>query len=474
VATRLTRHLVWTAGADTLAGEAVNLQAAIPARHLTALEAAQTQPVQEQPNLDIFTTPHERAVYLLHIGAEVEHALMAQYLYAGYSLGDPQITDPKKQHLAQQWRAMMLEVAREEMGHWATVNNLLTLIGGPLAFEREDYPIPKDLYPFPFELEPLTKKSLGKYVLCEMPNEKTIKALNLEKEIEKIRKLVGAKDDKLSVHRVGIIYDAIAALFSKPVVPKDPKPEPPSFISSSDIQSESIRFQVSPDEWGLGYKDILIETASDRDSALAAIQAISVQGEGSTIGKLEESHFGKFLNIYRHFPDDGDWSPSRNLARNPTTDQDAPLDRRITDPLALLWGGLFNLRYRMLLMFLAHAFRIEAPLKASGRTPRGLLLSWAFGEMYNLRSITEILMTLPMHETDDSLLAGPPFEMPYLLSLGAHDSDRWRLHRDLLVASQQYVQTLRDMSGGLHENYLKGLHSANQSALDQVLTLIGG
>lgn len=466
MATRLTRHLVWTSpGAEV---------AARPARHLAALASTKkAPPAQEKPNLDVFMTSRERAVYLLHIGAEVEHALMAQYLYAGYSLGGPHLSDPEQQRLAQLWRATVLEVAREEMGHWATVNNLLTLIGGPLAFEREDYPIPEDLYPFPFELEPLTKKSLGKYVLCEMPNDETIKKLKLEKEIEEIRKVVGVGDD-FSVQRVGIIYDAVAALFNKPVRPKDPKPEPPSFIASSDIQGESTRFQVSPDEWGLGYKDILIETAYDRDSALAAIQAISVQGEGSTIDKLEKSHFGKFLNIYRHFPDDGEWAPSRNLARNPTTDQDAPLDQRITNTLALLWAGLFNLRYRMLLMFLAHAFRIEAPLKASGRTPRGLLLSWAFGEMYNLRSITEILMALPLHETDEGLLAGPPFEMPYSLSLGVREADRWRLHRDLLLASQQYVQALRDASGGRYENYLKGLHAANQNALDQVLTLIGG
>jgi hypothetical protein len=474
VATRLTRHLVWTTPAPAPSAGAAGFESEEPAgRHLTALAATKAHPAQEQPNLDIYTTAHERAVYLLHIGAEVEHALMAQYLYAGYSLGGPHLSDPAHQRLAQRWRATVLEVAREEMGHWATVNNLLTLIGGPLAFEREDYPIPANLYPFPFELEPLTKKSLGKYVLCEMPNDETIKALKLEQEMDEIRKVVGLGDD-FKVQRVGIIYDAVAALFSKPVVPKDPKPQPPAFISSSDIQSESLRFQVSPDAWGLGYKDILIETAYDRDSALAAVKAISVQGEGSTIDKLEESHFGKFLNIYRHFPDDGEWAPSRNLARNPTTDQSAPFDRRITNMVALLWGGLFNLRYRMLLMFLAHAFRIEAPLKASGRTPRGLLLSWAFGEMYHLRSITEIMMALPLHEAGDSLLAGPPFEMPYSLSLGVREGDRWRLHRDLLLASQQYVRALREESDGRYESYLKGLHTANQSALDQVLTLLGG
>lgn len=474
MATRLTRHLVWTSIDSQPAADSADLLKAGAAPQLVKLVTVKAPGVQEQPNLDVFSTPRERAVYLLHIGAEVEHALMAQYLYAAYSLGGPQLTTPEHQRMVHRWKATVLEIAREEMGHWATVNNLLTLIGGPLAFDREDYPIPADLYPFPFELESLTKKSLGKYVLCEMPDEQTIKDLGLEKEMKEIRKFVDADKDKTSVHRVGLIYDAVAALFKPPVQAKDPKPAPPSFVASSDIQSQSIRFQVSPDAWGLGYKDILIETANDRTSALKAIKAISRQGEGSTIGEFDRSHFGRFLEIYREFPDDGDWRPARRIAKNPTTDPYAPLDRRITNKIALLWAGLFNLHYRMLLMYLTHAFRIEAPLKASGRAPRGLLLSWSFGEMYNLRSITEFLMALPLHEGDDEPLAGPPFEMPYSLAIGARDADRWRLHRDLLLSSQMYVDALRKATGKQYEKYLTGLESANQSAIDQVLTLIGG
>ena len=94
--------------------------------------------------------------------------------------------------------------------------------------------------------------------------------------------------------------------------------------------------------------------------------------------------------------------------------------------------------------------------------------------MMQRKSTIAFLMALPLHETKGEVLAGPPFEMPYSLAIGARDADRWRLHRDLLLASKLYVQTLRDCSGGEYENYLKGLHSANQSALDQVLTLIGG
>jgi ferritin-like protein len=458
---RRTRHLTW--------GPAGAVPGA-PGLRAAALDK-RAQAAQEAPSPDFFTAPRDRAIYLLHIGAEVEHALMAQYLYAGYSLGSPHLTKPQQRQVAH-WRRLVLEVAREEMGHLATVENMLTLIGGPLSFDREDYPIPADLYPFPFELEPLTKKSLGKYVLCEMPNEETIAKLHLTKEIDQIRRYVDAEDDVM-VHRVGKIYDAITQLFTAPTVPKEPPPKPPFFIHSGDIQASSIRYQVSASAWGLGQKDILIETATDRSSALNAIKLISVQGEGSTIKNLKESHFGKFLEIYRKFPDEKGWRPSRSVATNPTTDQSAPRNRRITNKLALLWAGLFNLRYRMLLMYVSHSFRIEAPARPSGRTPRGLLITWTFGEMYNLRSIAEILMTLPLHDRGD-LLAGPPFEMPYSLSLPARDPDRWRTHRDLLIESQQYVAELRAASHGEHESYLKGLHSADQSALDQALTIIGG
>lgn len=422
----------------------------------------------------MFMAPRDWTIYLLHVGAEIEQALMVQYLYAAYSLGGPHLTDPAHKKLADQWKATILEIAREEMGHLVTVENTLTLIGGPITFDRQDFPVPADLYPFPFELEPLTKRSLGKYVLAEAPDDATLQALGISDEIDAIKKLVGGVDDRLKVNRVGIVYSAIMNLFQPPVVPQEPGPDPPPFVASGDIQASSLQFQVDPSEWGLGYQDILIETAVDRPSAIAGINAISIQGEGNTIGQFSDSHFGKFLEIYRQFPGEGSWRPSANVARNPTTDSDAGPDRFITNETAFFWAGLLNLRYRMLLMYLQHSFTIESPVADTGRTPRGLLVSWGFGEMYNIRSITEILMKLPLKAEGGDLLAGPPFEMPYSLLLATREADRWRGHRDLLMGSQKYVDKLLELTGVEHEKYLKGLRSSNERALAQVLTLIGG
>jgi hypothetical protein len=464
VPSRLTRHLVWS----PLQHSTTRPLAA----HLELLAAA---PAVEALQFDVPLPPREKAIYLLHIGAQVEHALMAQYFYAASSLGGPHLTDHNQQRTAKQWRDVIVKIAREEMGHLATVENLLTLVGGPLMFEREDYPIPKDLYPFDFELEPLTKRSLGKYVLAEMPTESVVGSLGLTQEINAIRSYVGgdAQKESLTVHRVGLIYDAIQSLFQGATITQEPPEMPDVFVESQDISSDSKRFQARPEEWGLGYSEMLVETAVDRASAKSAIQAIATQGEGSTIADLPSSHFGRFLEIYRRFPDESDWRPARQVARNPTTNPDAPQDRRITNAESLLWAKLFNVRYRMLLMFLKHSFYVENPTQSSETTPRGLLISWSFGEMYNLRSIADILMSLPMRDGEKEPLAGPPFEMPYTLSLATREPGRWRQHRDLILASQQYVNRLKKGKFN-RESYLTGMEQANNEALVQITALLGG
>jgi hypothetical protein len=229
---------------------------------------------------------------------------------------------------------------------------------------------------------------------------------------------------------------------------------------------------VAPGAWGLGCKDILIETASDRPSAIAGVTAISVQGEGSDVeADYTQSHFGKFLAIYRDFPEESDWHASRPVASNPTTNRtvDDPARRIRGD--AAVWAALSNLRYRMLLLYLKHSFYVEVNSDSVTRSPRGALVSWAFGEMYNIRSLSEILMRLPLSEGSD-LLAGPPFEMPYTLALPARSTDLWRSHRDLLTASIELTgKMLAPVQ--IHEKYLRALRAADETAWQQVTALVG-
>src|SRR5271168_1942248 len=76
------------------------------------------------------------AILLLEIAASIEHALMVEYLYAAFSLGGPRVPSPRKPEVAQ-WREIILGIAKEEMGHLMTVQNLLRCLGGPLNLDRE-------------------------------------------------------------------------------------------------------------------------------------------------------------------------------------------------------------------------------------------------------------------------------------------------------------------------------------------------
>ena len=433
---------------------------------------------EENPVYGVFKPPRARAIYLLRILAEVEHSLMAQYLFAAWSLGRRQSDHSQHGRLIRSWKSTILAIAREEMGHLATVQNLITLIGGPVSFAREDYPAKSELYPFAFELEPLTKCSLGKYVLAEMPSDEIVVQLvenNLLRkgEIDEIKDRVRA-ETLLTVHRVGRLYEMLKMLFQAPE-PGASLPNSPvsRFIQAADIQADSIGYQVLPGEWGLGDKDLLILSASSRGDALKAIDQISQQGEGSNITEnFMHSHFGRFLAIYRAFPGE-DEGVSLPLAHNPTIDPTNKMGSRIKNEEACVWAHLFNVRYRMLLMYLIHSFAIEAHTSQSERSAKGLLISFAFGEMYHLRSIGEILMTLPL-DGYGSGLAGPPFEMPDTLEMPLREPDRWRLHRDLILASQHYADKLLGFPGSeSHKTYLAGMHTTNSSALAQAIALAG-
>lgn len=183
-------------------------------------------------------TSREYACMLLHIAAGIEHALMVQYLYAGYSLGGAQVPADKAA-LVRQWQEAVLGIAKEEMGHLMTVQNLLRCVGGSLTLDRGDFPWDSDFYPFDFRLEPLTRKSLAKYVITESPDDGSFSGA----EAELIRKLAEEDSDGKPVNRVGALYDRLIAIFQHP-----------QMIPDSAFRDETFLYQANWDEWGRGHR----------------------------------------------------------------------------------------------------------------------------------------------------------------------------------------------------------------------------
>jgi len=454
---------------------------AAPALEVAAAARAHA-PVELPPEF----TWHDYTVFLLHCGAEIEHSLMVQYLYAAWSLGGPQVPTADRQQVAG-WQTVILGIAKEEMGHLVTVENLLRFIGGPLNFEREDYPFRSEFYPFNFTLERLTLDSLAKYVVAESPDDwHGPEADEIKRRAERANRGV--------VTPVGRLYGRLIELFAT---------TDPPYLEERDLQPRTLAYQASWDEWGRGYRDgqrnstgpephspdLLILTAASRDQAVAGLRAVAEQGEALAHEKdREESHFERFLRIYREMRE-VTWEPSRPVALNPkpagesdpdgeagvAEDRDLACDV-ITDREAIVWAYLFNVRYRLLLVNLIHALGVSGPtLQGEDLTPRGRLVNWTFAEMYNLRAIAGILMQRPLEQGGDPTrhAAGPPFEMPYTLQLPVAEGNRWRLHRDLLEAAADEIATLQEI-GTRHADFLRALADADRLTMEQVELLIPG
>ncbi|HLM01072.1 MAG TPA: ferritin-like domain-containing protein [Pyrinomonadaceae bacterium] len=422
---------------------------------------------------------HDEAVFLLHTAAEVEHSLMVQYLYAAYSLGGSQVPEDKRD-LVEQWRTDIIKIAKEEMGHLASVQNLLHLIGGSLNLEREDFPFRNYLYPFRFKLEPLTKDSLAKYVFAEMPSNLT------GDDIEEIKRRANTSNLNNPVNHVGLLYQALADIFGR-------KNADGTFaLADSDLLADSEPFQAGRD-WTRGNSNFILRKVKTRVEAISLINDIAKQGEGvkvEDIVKEEEeeadvlnaakSHYRVLRDIYDAFPEKRDWQPALRLPVNPNTtsepDSDQSLEKdlrqgRITNPHTRLWAQLLNTRYRKLLMSIFHALHLDSNVPP-GRENRMILRDWAFEEMFpNIRELSSILTSLPMHE-DNSVVctpAGPPFELPYSLSLPAGERNRWRLHRDVISTSQKLTERILE-DAELNENQINFLNELARTDAEALIT----
>jgi hypothetical protein len=403
---------------------------------------------------------------------------MVQYLYAAYSIGGHDVP-PEKQPEILEWQQTILGIAKEEMGHFLTVQNVLRLIGGGLNLDREDFPWDIPFFPFPFGLERLSRESLAKYIFAESPDEWPPDVTQAErKEIEGV---VGSSPGQVP-HRVGELYELMIEVLGNAEA-----------LADSVFRTETVPFQASWDEWGRSYNgqgrgatsqgpspNVIVQRVSSRSNAVSVLKAIARQGEWpqQDPSAQEESHFRRFLKIFRAFPRLGkdSWSPTWAVVSNPqapgvTSPNAGPVIRHSE---ASAWATLFNIRYRMLLAYLSHSFRLSSEnLEAGDASPRGIIISRTFGEMYNLRSTAGILVQLPLVDDKKPERAGPPFQMPYTVKLPAEEADCWRVHLDLIEAASMLLKDLSKKASGSRGAYAIALLNSDLHARLEIKKLLG-
>ncbi len=468
---------------------------------------------------------HDELVMLLHVGAEIEHGLMLQYLYAAYSI-DVDGAPPEWRPAFRRWQGSILATAREEMGHLVTVQNVLLLLGAPPNLRRRDFPWDVEFYPFPFRLEPFSASAVAVYLFTEMPSEDELRAaprkagagadgaLPLYDWFEaegraRMEALIRPRAIRgRELHRVEDLYRAIIDL----IADRDRIPD-------SAFREESYRAQARWDDWGRrqrpppktltpsGSEDpdaaqpgdvamrntnVLVAPVATRREAIDALTELSEQGEGPHRGgdePREPSHFDRFLEIFREMQGLPDGiRAARPVAVDPTTrarggDPSSGVwgaaPGHIAHPRTRAWATLANLRYRMLLSFLAHALR-AAPAASRGEANlRGSLVHRTFGEMYAIKALSARLMRLPMREGEadeegGAACAGPPFEVPYDVTLPPGERDTWRRHLELVRGSIGLCQDLLERAPADEAVQLRAMLDLDRSAETWIAGILEG
>jgi hypothetical protein len=503
-----------------------------------------------------------------------------QYLYAAYSL---RIDEPDKDRrkMIERWRADIIAVAKEEMGHLLTVQNLRLLLGSTVEIGRDSSPWAQEYYPYPFTLEPVSELSLSCFVYAEAPSfdasdadfSQSDRDLVKNEILPTLHEHFGSKF-KSDVHRVGELYEQIIDLISDR-----------SVIPDEMFDDSSYEFQASFDEWGRGYKPaprqldaegnlvddnlnpgkeerksgddkrkpsdderkpaddgiVQIDRMATRADAIRSLKALAAQGEAPHLrnpllldSEDEISHFDRFLTIYREFKEQRakhpDWLPAAGIPADPITPADrrshkgfmlatasptghgaepsidpanAPAATQAAEKTAGQAGAptgsqaagqtnkqvngkvpgtaidgtsawylamLFNQRYRLLLNYLAHSFRIPRSERVDRPNLRAMVMHRVFGEMYNLKTISGLLVRLPRSDNGkDDERAAPPFELPYSLGLPDRDVDMWRRHESLLASSQEMCRGLLGEASSNHPNAAKVRQELARTGADAYL-----
>jgi hypothetical protein len=376
------------------------------------------------------------ALSLLTLVAEVEHALMVQYLYAMFAF-------PRRTGLADEPFRRVKSIAVQEMGHLMSVQNLLLLVGGPGAFHlgRDSVRASNPANPLPLVLAGATVATLAKFAVVEAPAEIPVA---LQAQFNDVRKL-GEAEAQGPLHRVGALYVALLWLFRPEeesltlgslTLTKATMPHPWR-VDEAKLTADDVlaRFEAQEDwQFSRDPPGFILDPARKRGAAFDLLHRIATQGEGPT--NQHDSHFEQFMALTAAV-DVAVLAGTLKLvplARSPVTAANSVSGGLSPTLIGLQstnrWAMLANVRYEMLLLSLAHALAVgnSGPIHDD-------LVTLAEADMHLIAHLASYLITQPMTAETGSDRCGPPFELPVGIGIadGAKAPEIWAMHSALLV-----------------------------------------
>jgi hypothetical protein len=349
----------------------------------------------------------EPLIYMLCAAAELEHALMCEYLFAAFSLKrsvDEGLTDDQL-IAVDRWRATILQVAKQEMMHLAINCNLVTSLGASPHLSRANLPQPAKHYPAGVRLAllPFGEQALRHFLFLERPEGMDLDdAAGLE-AVSSAVPLMG--EEEIAPHlqefrTVGHLYRSIEAGFRHLA---DKMGEEQLFLGPARSQARGELF---------GWTELAPITSCE--AATRAIEAIVEQGEGPR-GDWRNAHFGRFLVVLDEYLEMQEKTPGIEvtrpvlpvLVRPPETGEHAEL---ITDPTTARVADLCNVAYEVLLQLLYRLMCHVDETESQVRTLADVGVSMMFDV---IEPLADILTTLPVGPEHPGRTAGATFELFY-------------------------------------------------------------
>jgi hypothetical protein len=369
---------------------------------------------------EIVVEHRKQLTYLLCQGAELEHGLMCQYLYAAFSLKSvpgPGFGDDHVE-VVERWRQTILAIAAEEMLHWAMVQNLLTAVGSAPYVSRPHMPHQAMGYPPGVQLRllPFGEAALRHMVYLERPE--GVESADAEGFDPAGPSPLPMRLDEVvprgqDFATVGHLYRSIASGLARLA---DKLGENRLFIGPAFHQSSETTF-CWPD----------LGPITNLEGANRAIERIVEQGEGAT-GDWATAHYGRFLQMLDEYTamreQDPGFEPAHPVvAAGMRAAEGIEPDVYITDPITGGCSDLFNAVYELVLQMIARyfAFGHETPEQ------REVLAHAAVDLMFSaIKPLGLLLAALPVGFDHPGATAGANFQLPYRASfLLPHRRSAW-------------------------------------------------
>jgi len=417
----------------------------------------------------------------LRTASELEHQLMAQYLFAVYSLKRYtwEGLEPVALERVRRWSSSIALIARQEMEHLGLALNLLSSIGGTPSFTRPNMPQNADYYgkagiklaltrgnldtikrfqrfESPDDLiadlkpgEPVSQKDARKW--CGTQKHVKSRGQMFDALLAKgAPKMLGAGSQSLlttSAPVLGFGWDSVQELYlairSGFDYLAEAMGEKELFVGKPSLQI--FGGPGGPQEKGsmddLNQYDVDLIKISGLASARQAITMILEQGEGISVNAdyLRWTHFCLFTGIRGDMEEFGLGElAARPVVRNPMTALYPDVERSevtlLTNPHTILVSRIFNESYELMLLLLLYLYSDNVKTQKEVTS----LMDAAFFPLMTMfiRPLAEMLTELPAFRNprekspDGMRNAGPGFELNGDVLLFPSGESTWDLFQE--------------------------------------------